>query len=60
MGQLLISLYKAQVQVDRGPSLKTRDTENYRRESDEEPRTHGHRGKFPEENNNGLCSKIKN
>jgi hypothetical protein len=22
--------------------------------------THGHRGKFPEQNTNGLCSKVKN
>jgi 5-methylcytosine-specific restriction endonuclease McrA len=24
------------------------------------PRTHGHRGTFPEQNIKGLCSKIKN
>jgi hypothetical protein len=29
-------------------------------ESGEEPQTHGHRGTFPEQNTNGLCSKIKN
>jgi hypothetical protein len=26
----------------------------------EEPQTQGHRGKIPEQNTNGLCSKIKN
>jgi hypothetical protein len=26
----------------------------------EEPQTHGHRGKIPEQNTNCLCSKIKN
>jgi hypothetical protein len=44
---ILISLYKAQVQVDQGPLHKTRDTETYRGESGEEPQTHGHRGKNP-------------
>jgi hypothetical protein len=44
--------------LDQGPSHKTRYTETNRRESGEEPRTHGYRGKFPEQNTNG--SKIKN
>ena len=57
---ILISLYKAQVQVDQGPSHKTRYTETYRGESGEEPQTHGLRGRIPEQNTNGLCSKIKN
>jgi hypothetical protein len=34
---VLISLYRAQVQVDQGPPLKTRDTETNRRESAEDP-----------------------
>jgi hypothetical protein len=41
-------------------SLKTRYTESNRRESGEEHQTHGHRGKFPEQNTNALCSKINN
>ena len=57
---ILISLYKAQVQVDQGPPHKTRYTETNRRESRGKPRTHGHSGKFPEQNTNGLCSKINN
>jgi hypothetical protein len=40
---ILISLYKAHVQVDQGPSHKTRYTED-RRESGKEPQIHG---KFP-------------
>jgi hypothetical protein len=39
---------------------KTRYTETYRGESGEEPRTHGHRVKIPEQNTNGLCCMIKN
>jgi hypothetical protein len=30
-----------------------------RKESEEEPLAHRHRGKFPEQNTNSLCSKIK-
>ena len=52
---ILISLYKAQVQVDRGPPHKTIYTESNKRENGEEPRTHGHKGKFPEQTTNGLC-----
>jgi hypothetical protein len=37
-----------------------RNTETKRKESGEKSRTHGHRGKVPEQNSNGLCSKIKN
>jgi hypothetical protein len=29
-------------------------------ESGEMPQTYGHRGNFPEQNTNSLCSKIKN
>jgi hypothetical protein len=57
---ILISLYKAQVQVDQGLPHKTRYTESNRGESGEEPRTHGHWRNFPEQNTNGLCSKINN
>jgi hypothetical protein len=53
-------MYKSQVQVDEGPPPKTRYTESNIRESEEKSLTHGHRGKFPEQNTNGLCSKISN
>jgi hypothetical protein len=46
--------------VDQGPPHKTRDTETYRGKSGEEPQTHGHKRKIPEQNTNGLCCKIKN
>ena len=45
--------------MDQGTPYKTRDTETYREESGEEPRTYGHRGKIPEQNTNGLCCKVK-
>ena len=48
-GYILISLYKAQVQMDQGPPHKTRYTETNRKESGEKPQAHGHRGKFPEQ-----------
>ena len=38
---------------------KTRDTESYRRESVEDPQIYRHRGKIPEQNDNGLCCKNK-
>jgi hypothetical protein len=57
---ILISLFKAQLQVDQGPPHKTRDSETYRGESGEEPLRYGHRGRIPEQNSNGLCWKIKN
>ena len=57
---ILISLYQGQVQEDQGLLLKTRYTQSSRRKSGEEPGTHGHRGKSPEQNTNSLCSKIKN
>jgi hypothetical protein len=41
-------------------STKTRDTEDYRGEGGENPRIYGHMGKFPKQNSNGLCYKIKN
>ena len=40
-------------------SYKTKYTETIRREHAENLRTHRHRGKFHEQNNNGLCSKTK-
>jgi hypothetical protein len=43
-----------------GPPYITGYTETNRRESGEEPRTHGHTGKFPEQKTNGSYSKIKN
>ena len=57
---MLISMYKAEVQVNQGPPHKTRYPESNRRESGEKAQTHGHRGEVPEQNTNGLCSKIKN
>ena len=39
---------------------KTRYTGTNRRENSEEPGAHGNRGKFPEQNTNGLCSKMNN
>jgi hypothetical protein len=59
-GPILISSYKAQVQVDQGPPHKTRYNEANRRESGKEPQAHWLRGKFPEQNTSGLCCKIKN
>ena len=62
MGLLLvgrISLYKAQVQVNRGPPHKTIYTESNKGESGEIPPKHGYRGNFPELNTNGLCLNIK-
>jgi hypothetical protein len=49
----------AQVPVDQGHPHKTRYTETSRKESEEEPRTHGHRWNFPEQDTNSLCCKIK-
>jgi hypothetical protein len=46
-------LVQTQVQEDQGPPHKSRYTETNRKES-------GHRGKFSEQNTNGLRSKIKN
>ena len=40
---ILISLYKAQIQVNQGPPNKTRFTNSNRREIGEEPQTHEHR-----------------
>jgi hypothetical protein len=57
---ILISLCKVQVQVDQELPHKTRYTESNRRESRERPLTQGQRGTFPEQNINGLCSKLKN
>jgi hypothetical protein len=55
---ILISLYKAQLHSDQGPSYKTRYTEFIRRESKKEPQMHRHRGKLLEQNTNGLGCKI--
>ena len=44
--------------MDQGPLHKTRYTEYNGRENREEPKTHRHMGNFPEQNTNGLCSKI--
>jgi hypothetical protein len=43
-GSIFISLNKVQVQVDQEPPHKTRDTETYTGENEEEPRAHGRRG----------------
>jgi hypothetical protein len=39
--------------VDQGTPHKTRDTKSYRGESGEKPQRYEHRGKIPEQNNNG-------
>ena len=39
-------MYKAQVQVDQEPPYKTRYTETNRKESEKEPREHGHKEIF--------------
>ena len=52
-------MYKAQVHMDQGPPHKIIYTETNRRESRGKPQTHVHKGKFPEQNTNGLCSNIK-
>jgi hypothetical protein len=57
---ILISLYKVQVQVDQRLPHKIRYNESNRKENRKNPQTHGNRGNFPEQNSNGLCSKIKN
>jgi hypothetical protein len=57
---MLISMYKAEVQVNQGPPHKTRYPESNRRESGDKPQIHEHRGKYLEQNTNGLCSKINN
>ena len=59
-GPIIISLYKAQIQVDQGTPHKTRYTKTNRKENGEELQAHGHREKFPEKNTNSLCSKNKN
>jgi hypothetical protein len=45
--------------VDQGPSHKTRYTDTYRGERGEETQTHGHSGKIPEQNTNGLCLRSR-
>jgi hypothetical protein len=57
---ILISLYKSQVQVDQGPPHKTRSAETNMKGSGEEPQTHRHRRKIPEQNAHCLYYKIKN
>ena len=56
----LISLYKAQVQMDQEPPHKTQPTESNKRAIAEDPWRHRHKEKFPEQNTSGLHSKIKN
>ena len=56
---ILISLYKAQGQVDQGPPHKTRYTEANRKVSGKEPQGHGHRGICPEQNTNSRYSLIQ-
>jgi len=46
--------------VAKRPPHQTRYTQTNRRKSGEASRTHGYWRKFPEQNTNGLCSKIKN
>jgi hypothetical protein len=41
--------------VDQRPPHKTRDTEINTGESREKPLRHGHRGKIPKQNSNGLA-----
>ena len=53
-GPIIISLYKAQIQVDQGTPHKTRCTETYRGESVEDPWTLGLRGKIREQNTKWL------
>ena len=43
---ILISLYKAEVQVDRGPPQKNTYTETNGKESREDPISHEHEGNF--------------
>ena len=57
---ILISLYKAQVQVDQGVPHKTRYTETNRKKLGKTLEHMGTGGKVPEQNTNGLCSTIKN
>ena len=56
---ILSSWNTAQDQVDQGPLHKTIYTETNRGESGEKPQAHGYRGKFPEEESNDSCTKIK-
>ena len=51
---------KTQVQMNQGPPHKTRYTESYRRENEDDPCILGHRGNVPGYNTNGLFFKIKN
>jgi hypothetical protein len=60
MFQLVVSMYKVQAQVNQGLPYKTRYIYSNRKENGEEPQAHGHRGKFPDQNTNCLCSKIMN
>ena len=46
--------------MDQGPPHKAGYTETYRGQSGEEPQAHWFKGKFPQQNTNGLGSKIKN
>ena len=44
--------------MDQRPPHKTRYAESNKRESGEEPQTHEHGEIFPDQNTNGLCSKM--
>ena len=57
---ILISLYKSQVQVDKGPPHKTTWPEINRKECGEQPQAHRYRGNFPQHNINtyALRSRI--
>ena len=57
---ILILLYRAQVQVDQRSPHENRYIESNRKVSGEKSETHGHRGKFPEQNTKGLFTNIKN
>jgi hypothetical protein len=39
---------------------KTIYTEFNKKETEGKPQTHGHRGKVPEQNNNGVCQELTN
>jgi hypothetical protein len=55
-----MSFYKAQVQVDQGPTHKP-DTLKLIEEKVGKSLEHlGTGGKIPKQNTNGICSKIKN
>ena len=46
--------------VNQGPPYRIRLDESNRRETGNELWTYWHKGKFPEQNNTGSCSKVNN